>query len=159
MPNPESRVGYKIRLCINSTRSPRPAPSTYRSQAATHQRQPTIRHPSAMAYTRIRLSLRTFPACISPRSDLCSISCRPLSSQSAYLFPSCPRRSHRGRAFSSSALASQVRPQTTRRTFPTTLDPVDIGGIPSSKRLVWDSAEEAIKDIECGSLILSAGES
>lgn len=45
--------------------------------------------------------------------------------------------------------------QTSRRPSPTTLDPSDLG-IPTSKK-VWSSAEEAIKDIKSGSLVLSSG--
>lgn len=113
---------------------------------------------------RTRSLLRSIPlTCTSTSSRPSALLRSPISQLSSSHSPttSHPNRV-RAKHFSLSASTFNLQQprsatSTSSRIQPSTLDPADVG-VPKAEK-VWGSADEAIRDLKSGSLVLSAGES
>jgi hypothetical protein len=129
-----------------------------------YQPRPRPRPTMSSHIARTRSILRSIPtSCTSAsihRSALLRspISQLPSSHSPTTSYPTRLRAKH----FSSSASTFNLQQprsatSTSSRIQPSTLDPADVG-VPKAEK-VWGSADEAIRDLKSGSLVLSAGES
>lgn len=111
---------------------------------------------------RTRSLLRSIPtSCTSNSSRPLAVLRSPISQLSFSHSPTSNPNRVRANFSSSAPTRNLQQPRsatsTSSRIQPSTLDPADVG-VPKAEK-VWGSADEAIRDLKSGSLVLSAGES